>query len=83
MVLRSARPLEAWEGGWGALPAQQSSQMWGQLGAGGAAGSALQWLGPILGSGRQSPPCRDTCRAACSRGRGRSDTPEPGLGSVS
>lgn len=55
MVLRSARPLEAWEGGWGALPAQQSSQMWGQLWGGRGCWLCPAMAGPHPGQGEACP----------------------------
>ena len=71
-----------WKPGWGGggrhPPHKQPSQMWSQCVGWGCSG----WT-PNLGSRRQSPPCRDTCRAGRPRGRGHGGTPEPGLGSRS
>lgn len=57
-------------------PPKQRSQMWGQCVGWGCSG----WT-PDLGSGRHSPPYRDTCRAGRPCGMGCGGTPAPGLGS--
>lgn len=70
MVLRSARPLEAWEAGWGALPAQQSSQMWGQLGGWRGCWLCPAMAGPHPGQGEAVPSLQGHMQSGVFRWEG-------------